>query len=682
MFGEAAIEAYRAIGDQVGTVAATARFGRVLIDASELDRAKATLEAIIPAAEKLDDPSALAAALANLARARMRLAETGPAIEAADRALAIAERLNLEPIIAEGLVNKGSALNMEGRRREAGALEAVALEIAQRIGDRSLELRIRNNYANALSDDDPVGATRTLAEAADVARDIGDRGMYNWLLGMTAVWQIDEGRRWDENLAALKEAYESGLIRTDRLRLRIFIGLIEAARRQNLDEYLADITELSTGGASKDDEFALLMTRGQVAMRRHAYLDAYRAAMQCHAGEPQNPEIPLWLALAGAMRSRDPEAMRDVAEKTELLAGSGALTALQKRSARAAAAAADGRIAEAVAGFQEVHAELVRLGQMYRAATFAIDAAALLPDQRPLRELAESGRPLLEELGAVADLEDLDEALASAASVPEGRAATTSAPARPPGWVGDLRGRTPDHREVPPRASRPYGGRPPAPVDRGLLEDRPGGTRHARHGADAALADRKHAARTALVDRRHPDPGLLPPPHRDSRSSPTRCPACSPWAVLAGVPIHRPQHRAPWLLLASGLLLPRPATGRGSSSSECSASSHSRRWPTRSTCAASRSPAAHRLARPGSHSRRRPCRAARRADRGGRCRPGELDLRHGADRRRHEATLAETAFALAYPLLDLVILAVLVRIAVAPGRKVPALTMLLGALGA
>jgi len=44
------------------------------------------------------------------------------------------------------------------------------------------------------------------------------------------------------------------------------------------------------------------------------------------------------------------------------------------------------------------------------------------------------------------------------------------------------------------------------------------------------------------------------------------------------------------------------------------------------------------------------------------------------------ATTAETAFAVAYPLVDIVILAVLVRIALAPGRKVPALAMLLGAL--
>ncbi|HET9417408.1 MAG TPA: EAL domain-containing protein [Candidatus Limnocylindria bacterium] len=44
------------------------------------------------------------------------------------------------------------------------------------------------------------------------------------------------------------------------------------------------------------------------------------------------------------------------------------------------------------------------------------------------------------------------------------------------------------------------------------------------------------------------------------------------------------------------------------------------------------------------------------------------------------ATLPEIIFALAYPLLDIVILGLLVRIALAPGRRGPALTMLLGAL--
>ena len=431
-FGEAAVAAYRAIGDAAGIAAATARLGRVLIDAGELDRAKALLTAAVPEAEALDDPAPLAAILATLARAAMRLTETGAAIEAADRALAIAERRNLEPVIAEALVNKGSALNMDGRRREAAALLVAALELAQRTGDRALELRIRNNYASATSDDDPAGAVRMLAEGVGLARDIGDRGMYYWLLGLTSVWQRDEGVRWDENLALLREAYETAVIRTDRMRLRLFIGLIEAARGERLDEFLADLTELSRGDASKNDEIIRLMTVGIVAMRRHRYADAYRAFMQAFSHQPQNPEIPLGQALASAMRLGDPDLIAEVARHTAELPSSGAMTGVQKRTAAAAVAAAEGNIAEAVSAFVAVHADLLRLGQRYAAAITAIDAAMLLPDDPQLRALAEAGRPLLEELRAAADLEDLDQALSGASvAVPSRGGASVAVP--PPG---------------------------------------------------------------------------------------------------------------------------------------------------------------------------------------------------------------------------------------------------------
>ena len=44
------------------------------------------------------------------------------------------------------------------------------------------------------------------------------------------------------------------------------------------------------------------------------------------------------------------------------------------------------------------------------------------------------------------------------------------------------------------------------------------------------------------------------------------------------------------------------------------------------------------------------------------------------------AALAEIAFALAYPMLDILLIAVLVRILLAPGARVPSLTLLMGAL--
>ena len=432
-YGEAAVEAYRTIGDRVATAEATARLGRLLIDAGELDRAKSILETAVPPAEELADPAPLAATLATLARANMRLANTEAAIAAADRALAIAEHLNLEPVIAEAFVNKGAALNIAGRRREAAGLHTAALELAKRLGDRNLELRIRNNYASAVADDDPADAVRMMAEGVELARDIGDRGMYYWLVGLTAVFQMDQGRRWDEHLAALKDAYETASIRNDRLRLRIFLGLIESARGERLDEYLADVTELSSGSGSKDDEVILLLTHANVALRRHEYAESTTAAMKSYELQPQNPEIPLGQALAAAMRSRDPRLIHTVAERIAELPSSGAMTGLLKRMAESAVAAVDGRVSEAVAGVQEVLAEFERLGQRYAGAVAAIDAATLLPDQPPLRALAEGFRPLLEELRAAADLEDLDRALAAGAPAAEPQRASASAPARPPG---------------------------------------------------------------------------------------------------------------------------------------------------------------------------------------------------------------------------------------------------------
>jgi len=152
-------------------------------------------------------------------------------------------------------------------------------------------------------------------------------------------------------------------------------------------------------------------------------------------------------------------------------------------------------------------------------------------------------------------------------------------------------------------------------------------------------------------------------------------------AVLAGIAIHRPRRRGPWLLLAIGLALttagdwtwvilervygiePFPSVADAFYLSGIGVSGAAIVWLLRGRI-------------PGGD------------------RAGVLDaliVAVGAGLVSWvflmapivddtSATLAETAFALAYPLLDLVILALLVRIALAPGRKVPALMMLLAAL--
>ncbi|MGQ0608907.1 MAG: AAA family ATPase [Chloroflexota bacterium] len=412
---EAAIAAYRELGDRVAAAGATARLGKVLLDASEVARATGVLDGALPEAEATADESVLAETLAHLSRAHMRTANTDRAIEVADRALAIGERLNLDAVVAEALVNKGSALNILGRRRESIALQAAALEMAQQLGDRSFEMRVRNNLASAISDDDPARATRLLVDAMDLARQIGDRGMFNWLAGTAAVGIYLEGRDWDAHAVITGEALETATLRHDRLRLRILHGLHETARGQNLDDLRSEVTELVADSTELDDLFALQMTIGDTALVAGDLETAYRSAVQASELQTQNPEVPLGLAMRSAIWALDLEHARPVAARIAEVPLTGAYGQALRLHASAAVAALEGRAAEALAGFRDARARLARLEQHFDLACWVIDAAVLLPDEPEVRAWAAEARLLLEELRAQPYLDRLDAALGSAA---------------------------------------------------------------------------------------------------------------------------------------------------------------------------------------------------------------------------------------------------------------------------
>mgnify|MGYP000973375254 CR=1 FL=1 len=128
-------------------------------------RAGAMLEAAIGPAESAGDPAVLAETLAHLARVHMRNGDAHQAVAAADRALAIAEPLDADAVIAEALLNKASVLGQVGRWRESSALGETALRMAIEGPDRSFELRTRNNLASGLAEVDPARAAEMFVEA-------------------------------------------------------------------------------------------------------------------------------------------------------------------------------------------------------------------------------------------------------------------------------------------------------------------------------------------------------------------------------------------------------------------------------------------------------------------------------------------------------------------------------------
>ena len=116
------------------------------------------------------------------------------------------------------------------------ALHAAALELAKQHSDRNFEMRVRNNLASSLSDDEPARSTRMLLEGMEVARQVGDRGMYYWLAGTSAPGLISEGHDWDVHIPVMEEALETATLRYDRVRLRTLLGLFQFARGERIQE--------------------------------------------------------------------------------------------------------------------------------------------------------------------------------------------------------------------------------------------------------------------------------------------------------------------------------------------------------------------------------------------------------------------------------------------------------------
>ena len=59
----------------------------------------------------------------------------------------------------------------------------MTVTMADRYGFFDLQLRGRNNLSVAQIENDPERALLTVFEAIEIARRVGQRGMFNWLAG-------------------------------------------------------------------------------------------------------------------------------------------------------------------------------------------------------------------------------------------------------------------------------------------------------------------------------------------------------------------------------------------------------------------------------------------------------------------------------------------------------------------
>jgi class 3 adenylate cyclase/tetratricopeptide (TPR) repeat protein len=406
-----AVADYETIGDHVGTARARALLGRVLIDDRQIQQA---VDALQLALEDLPDEGvdeARALVLTTLSRAYMRTGDTRRSIEAADLALALAERLDLEELIADAFNNKGSSLGYLGRHREAVALMEAAVAVAHASGHLAAELRARTNLAGVTWENDPARAAQINWEVYELGRRLGVRTMANWALGNAASGSWLSATDWDRALAELEEARQATEAGSDVSSLAGSIANFRLARDEPIDDLMA-IVESGLESSDPGTVSSVHFLRGSREMLNG---DPRRAIPEFESAAVNEPLASIFIAEAmhAGLWAGDLDAVARLTDQLSRLPRVNTRVGQTDLSVgRIGLAVAAGRRKDAIAATRDAFAAYVGLGYDLLAARTVIGAVRVMgPDEPELRPLIADARRILERVRATAFLRLLDAAV-------------------------------------------------------------------------------------------------------------------------------------------------------------------------------------------------------------------------------------------------------------------------------
>jgi class 3 adenylate cyclase/tetratricopeptide (TPR) repeat protein len=415
-YARAAVAAFEESGAHDASLAASGSLGSILLDTGRLDEAVAMLEAAATAATAY--PEIRADLLARLARAYMRQVRDEEAVAAADQALAIAEPLRIDRIVAEALVNKGSAMFKMRRLREPVLLVREGARIAAEAGDLDLELRARSNIGSFIAGHDLVESVATCQEALEMAKRLGMRKNALWLTSLLCSVSAYRAEGWDETIAVLEstlEEEEEPSTRGTLLGTRIWFSVFQGTETRRIwaeidrlvDDH-PDLEELRSYGFHHGWEsiFADRLDDAEVAFR-----DSIP-----HLG--QELEQAYWGLLATAVLCADLDTAREVHEQFDLVLTVGDSGQAGRALSKAVIAALEGRPDDAIQAFRESIAWFDKAGWTFFTALAKWLALVAVPDDASVQGWAGQARIAFETVGAAPLIRLLDRAEAALSGVP------------------------------------------------------------------------------------------------------------------------------------------------------------------------------------------------------------------------------------------------------------------------
>jgi tetratricopeptide (TPR) repeat protein len=421
-----AIELLRAAGDRSGAARVSGSLGDAMFGRYRLDAALALVEAAAAEFADLGEDPGYASLLGQLARFQMlRQVDFAASVATADRALAIAERLDRVDLVADVLVTRGTALTSMGRAHEGiGCLE-TGLRLAERHGLLATEIRARTNLGGPLTDRDPRTAFEISRAGLELVRRFGHRLGVSMLIGNASTGAIETGE-WDWALAELQRGLEQATTEEERVNVLQFLAWLLVEMGEPADAEIDEIEGWATPRVA-DEPYVrsyLLPVLPLRAVQRGDMATASSGWIEVGRVDPFNAVGSGVEAVVDALLARDQPRAVDAVSALNSLGSHAAIATLAVRFGDAGIAALDGRPDVARGELLAAYAALRDLGATRRQGIIGLVMATLLgTGDAQVRAAVTESRQLFEKMGAGLWLGLLDATEARGALVPNARSA-------------------------------------------------------------------------------------------------------------------------------------------------------------------------------------------------------------------------------------------------------------------
>ena len=404
------VQAARDEGDVLGEARGLNTLARIL---TTNGRPTQAIEEVLPALERIEalgSEQAVVGVHAALARAYMISADSKAAVDWCDRALPMAEQLDVVFVIADLLITRGTALASFGRVREGVAELQGALLLADSYGLTQAALRARVNLTASLPSEDPGQALRIGLEGIELATRTGYRDLIPVLASNTMLLAMRQG---DFGVARdlADEFLLPELAPSDRWVILISDVVARAIRGEPYEPLFEEATRIAAASDEHRTASGQDGTMAALALVEGRFEEGHTIGARGLDGSNAIADEGT-VAARSALWAGNLEAARTLLERMHVEAGHGRTIDALVRSVEAGVLALEGRTEDAVVAYDDAMRQFRAIDAKYELALCQLDFVRFIGGERPeIRAAAEEARTIFSAIPSPVFLRRLDEAL-------------------------------------------------------------------------------------------------------------------------------------------------------------------------------------------------------------------------------------------------------------------------------